>query len=170
MIRKLGISSFAMVALMVALASCSSNKKKDEAPAEAPSSTSEVANKDMSANPSGSDSGTIEGLVTIHFDYDKATLGGEAKKELQGNAKWIKEHKNVSLQIEGHCDERGSIEYNLALGERRAKAVRSYLTSLGIDAKRLNIISYGKERPISQGDSEEAMRKNRRANFVPQGS
>jgi peptidoglycan-associated lipoprotein len=123
----------------------------------------------MSFSPTGSDSGTIDGLVTIHFDYDKATLSGESKKQLQSNAKWIKEHKNVSMQIEGHCDDRGSIEYNLALGERRAKAVRSYLTSLGIDGKRLNIISYGKERPVAQGDSEDAMGKNRRANFVPQG-
>jgi peptidoglycan-associated lipoprotein len=73
------------------------------------------------------------------------------------------------LQIEGHCDSRGSIEYNLALGERRAKSVRAYLVNLGVSAKRLSVISYGKEKPIVQGDSEEAMAKNRRANFLPLG-
>jgi len=73
----------------------------------------------------------------------------------------------MNIQIEGHCDSRGSIEYNLALGERRAKSVKAYLVSLGIEANRLNIISFGEEKPLADGDTESAHAQNRRANFVP---
>ena len=76
-------------------------------------------------------------------------------------------NRYATIQIEGHCDSRGSVEYNLALGERRAKAVKAYMGSLGIDSKRMTIISYGEEKPIATGDSEDAYAKNRRANFVP---
>lgn len=126
-----------------------------------------VASKDMSFEASGSDSGKISGLHTVHFDYDQATLTGETKKELGENAEWIKSHEKSTVQIEGHCDKRGSTEYNLALGERRAKAVKNYLSSLGIKTKRMTVISYGEEKPLDPADSEEAYAKNRRANFVP---
>jgi peptidoglycan-associated lipoprotein len=86
---------------------------------------------------------------------------------LSNNAEWIRTNANVTVQIEGHSDSRGSVEYNLALGERRAKSVKSYLTSLGIDSKRLTIISYGEEKPLALGDAEADYAKNRRANFVP---
>jgi peptidoglycan-associated lipoprotein len=79
----------------------------------------------------------------------------------------MKKNPNVNVQIEGHCDARGSIEYNIALGERRANAVKNYMTSLGIPGDRLSVISYGKEKPLNQGDSESAYAANRRANFVP---
>ena len=115
----------------------------------------------------GSDSGSIKGLSSVHFDYDSSTLSSEARRQLSENAEWIKSHSNVTVQIEGHCDARGSVEYNLALGERRAKAVKAYMSSLGIASKRMTIISYGEEKPIATGDSEDAYAKNRRANFVP---
>lgn len=121
----------------------------------------------LSFDASGSDSGKIEGLNTIHFGYDKSNLDGEARKILAGNVAWLKANANSRLQIEGHCDQRGTIEYNVALGERRANSVKAYMVSLGVKADRLSTISYGKEKPIDNGDSESAMAKNRRANFVP---
>lgn len=116
---------------------------------------------------SGSDSGTINGLSSVNFDYDSATLSTDSRRRLAENAEWIKTNSNATVQVEGHCDSRGSVEYNLALGERRAKAVKGYLVSLGVESKRLTIISYGEEKPLVTGESEDAYAKNRRANFVP---
>jgi peptidoglycan-associated lipoprotein len=126
-----------------------------------------VSDKALSADAQGSDSGKIPGLFTVYFAYDKASLSAEARKKLAENADWIKNNPKVTIQIEGHTDSRGSIEYNLALGERRAKSVKSYLEGIGVDSKRMNVISYGKEKPLVTGDNEEAWSKNRRANFVP---
>jgi peptidoglycan-associated lipoprotein len=121
----------------------------------------------MGFDPQGSDSGKIDGLGSINFEYDKSALTEKAKKQLATNAGWIKAHDKTNLQVEGHCDGRGSIEYNLALGERRAKAVKNYLVSMGVAAARLSVISYGKEKPLDSSESEAAYAKNRRANFVP---
>ena len=85
------------------------------------------------------------------------------------NAAWMKANPDVTVQIEGHCDARGSTEYNLALGERRARAVKAYLVSIGVIASHLTIISYGKEKPLVAGTTEAAYAANRRANFVPLG-
>lgn len=126
-----------------------------------------VVETPMSFDAQGSDSGKIDGLVTVNFEYDKSALTADAKKKLQGNADWIKKNANVKVQVEGHCDNRGTIEYNLALGERRANSVKSYLVSLGVPAERLTTISYGEEKPVMSGESDEAHSKNRRANFVP---
>lgn len=121
----------------------------------------------MNFDAQGSDSNKIEGLSTVYFDYDKSTLSAESRETLKKNAEWMKKNAKVSVQIEGHTDSRGSIEYNLALGERRANAVKAYLQTLGIGSGRLKTISYGKERPLVQAENEEAWSKNRRANFVP---
>ena len=121
----------------------------------------------MNFDAQGSDSNKISGLNTVYFDYDKSTLSSSSRDALKGNADWMKSNSKVSVQIEGHTDSRGSIEYNLALGERRANSVKAYLQSLGISASRLKTISYGKERPLMSGESEDAWAKNRRANFVP---
>ncbi|MBX3021108.1 MAG: peptidoglycan-associated lipoprotein Pal [Bdellovibrionales bacterium] len=126
-----------------------------------------VSGTNIGFDQTGSDGGQIAGLQSVRFDYDSATLSSEARRQLADNAEWIKQNGKTTVQIEGHCDSRGSVEYNLALGERRAKAVKNYLTSLGIDSKRLTIISYGEEKPLDSGDSEAAFAKNRRANFVP---
>lgn len=104
---------------------------------------------------------------TVYFDFDKADLRQDARDVLSKNAETIlKSLAGAKVQIEGHCDERGSAEYNLALGENRAKSVQKYLTTLGVKADKLSIISYGKEKPAVQGNDEASWAKNRRAEFV----
>lgn len=102
----------------------------------------------------------------IFFEYDKAQLTAQAKSTLKENARWILRFSGVLVVIQGHCDERGTEEYNLALGDRRAQAVRNHLIELGISSTQLTSISYGEERPFSKGHNEKAWRLNRRANFV----
>jgi peptidoglycan-associated lipoprotein len=158
----------ALLIFTFALAGCPQKKVVEDSSAagggeQAPS----IDSSTMSFDASGSDSGRIEGLVSINFDYDRSSLSADAKKKIQGNVEWMKAHPNATLQVEGHCDSHGSIEYNLALGERRARAVKAYMTSLGASDSKVNVISYGKEKPLAQGDSEEVNAKNRRANFVP---
>jgi peptidoglycan-associated lipoprotein len=104
-------------------------------------------------------------LATIHFEFDKSSITEEARAILESNAEIIKENPDVIIQIEGHCDERGANEYNLALGHRRAMATRDYLIELGVFAGRLATISYGEERPIDAAHNEKAWAKNRRAQF-----
>ena len=98
----------------------------------------------------------------VFFDYDQFTLKPEARRTLDRQAEWMGRYPNVRLSIEGHADERGTREYNLALAERRAKSVKDYLVSKGINASRLTSISYGKERPVALGSNELAWSQNRR--------
>jgi peptidoglycan-associated lipoprotein len=102
----------------------------------------------------------------VFFDYDSYTLRDDARSALDANAKLMRENPTVKIVIEGHCDERGTAEYNQALGERRAQAARDYLVQAGIEASRLQTISYGKERPFDPGHDEAAWSKNRRAHFA----
>lgn len=102
----------------------------------------------------------------IHFEFDSSELSSMAKTLLKEKADWLKEYSSVSISIEGHCDERGTTEYNLALGERRASAAKAYLVDLGISGSRLNTISYGEEKPLDMGNNETAWAKNRRAHCV----
>jgi peptidoglycan-associated lipoprotein len=105
-------------------------------------------------------------FVDIHFDFDKFDLKSEARTILKKQADWLTKNRDYKVRIEGSCDERGTVEYNLALGERRAKEAMKYLAELGIDAKRIKTISYGKERPLDPGHNEEAWAKNRRDHFI----
>jgi len=105
-------------------------------------------------------------LEDVFFDTDRYDLTPEARGTLAKNANWMLEYPSVLVLIEGHCDERNTREYNLALGERRANAVRDYLMSLGVSGDRMRTISYGEERPFALGHSEDAWRLNRRAHFV----
>lgn len=105
-------------------------------------------------------------LADIHFDYDRADLTDEARSVLERHALWLQSHRAARVTIEGHCDERGTIEYNLALGEQRARAAMEYLLGLGVAADRLRTVSYGKERPLDPSASEAAWARNRRAHFV----
>ena len=105
-------------------------------------------------------------LKPIYFEFDKYDLRPDAIGTLTDGAARIKENASLKIRIEGHCDERGTVEYNLALGEKRARAARDYLVSLGVPAARLRIISYGKERPADSGHSESAWAKNRRDEFL----
>ncbi|MEW6410116.1 MAG: peptidoglycan-associated lipoprotein Pal [Nitrospirota bacterium] len=105
-------------------------------------------------------------LKDIHFDFDKYNIRDDAKPVLEKNAEWLIKNKNVKIQIEGHCDERGTSEYNMGLGERRAKSTKDYLVKLGVDANRITTISYGKERPLCTEKNEACWQKNRRSHFV----
>jgi peptidoglycan-associated lipoprotein len=105
-------------------------------------------------------------LKDIHFEFDKYNIRPGDAEILKENAALLKKYPKVKVQIEGHCDERGTVEYNLALGERRANATKKYLVSLGVSADRISTISYGKERPLDPGHNEEAWAKNRRDHMV----
>ncbi len=102
----------------------------------------------------------------ILFDYDKYDVADKYKSVLQSVSSWMAKNTSARLSIEGHCDDRGTNEYNLALGDRRAKAVKDYLVSLGVAADRINVISYGEERPLCNEQTEVCWAKNRRAHFV----
>jgi peptidoglycan-associated lipoprotein len=105
-------------------------------------------------------------LGTVYFDYDRALIRDDARPVLDANAAWLKKFRTAKILVEGHCDERGTEEYNLALGEKRAKATQDYLLSLGIASDRIKIISYGKSQPINPGHDEAAWQMNRRAQFL----
>jgi peptidoglycan-associated lipoprotein len=105
-------------------------------------------------------------LDDIHFDYDSAELSGEARSTLDANVQWLRRNPSVTILIEGHCDERGTVEYNLALGERRAMAAYNFMVSSGLPSERIKTISYGKEFPVDPGHDEAAWARNRRAHFV----
>jgi peptidoglycan-associated lipoprotein len=100
------------------------------------------------------------------YDYNQATLREGDRNTLAADADWLKRYPSVQILIEGHCDERGTSEYNLALGDRRANAAKEYLGSLGVDASRIRTVSYGKERPFCTESSESCWQQNRRAHFV----
>ncbi|PTL35159.1 peptidoglycan-associated lipoprotein [Candidatus Methylomirabilis limnetica] len=110
----------------------------------------------------------VSPLKDIFFDFDKSSIRADVIKSLIENVQWLKAHPTASIIIEGHCDERGTGEYNLALGQRRAKSVTNYLVAAGIDAKRIKTISYGKERPFATGHDESTRKLNRRAHLVLQ--
>jgi peptidoglycan-associated lipoprotein len=102
----------------------------------------------------------------VFFDFDAYTLREDGRTALDRNAKLLRDNPNIRIQIEGHCDERGTAEYNQALGERRAQAARDYLAAAGIAAARMDVVSYGKERPFAEGHDEASWQQNRRAQFV----
>jgi peptidoglycan-associated lipoprotein len=105
-------------------------------------------------------------LKDVFFAFDRAELSEEARAVLKENTGWLKAHGSVRIQIEGHCDERGAEDYNMALGAKRAQAAVDYITALGIPASRMSTISYGEEVPACKEHSEECWSKNRRARFV----
>lgn len=109
---------------------------------------------------------TVPELRTVFFDYDSDQLTGEATSILDQNFSWLQANPSAEIQLGGHCDARGSTEYNLNLGDRRAKAVMAYLVGKGINAQRLHTISYGEENPAVPGDGEDAYAKNRRVEFL----
>ena len=105
-------------------------------------------------------------LGTVYFDYDKALIRDDAKPTLDANAAWLQRFRMVKIRVEGHCDERGTEEYNIALGEKRAKSAQDYLLSMGIGSDRITITSYGKSQPINPGHDDAAWQMNRRALFL----
>lgn len=105
-------------------------------------------------------------LKDAFFDYNKSDLRDDARAALTANADWLKRNTSIQFLIEGHCDDRGTTEYNLALGDRRSNSAREYLVSLGVDASRIRTVSYGKERPFCTAETEECWQQNRRAHFL----
>lgn len=105
-------------------------------------------------------------LKDVYFNYDSYDLGSSARETLKANAEWLRAHPSAIVQIEGHCDERGTNEYNLALGTRRAASAKDYVVQLGISAARVSTISYGEEIPVCRESNEECWAQNRRARFV----
>jgi peptidoglycan-associated lipoprotein len=152
---------FAAVAATLALAGCETKPPANTAP---PPET-------MSNNSSSTSSSVIPGSAedlrvnvgdTVHFDYDKYNITDEDRGVLQRQSAWLAKYPQVRVTVEGHCDERGTREYNLALGARRANAVKEYLVSLGVSSQRLDTISYGKERPMCSESTEDCYAQNRR--------
>lgn len=144
---------------------CASKKPKNAQDDAATGAEGDNAGMTLELN-GDSDSGKAGGLQTVYFAFDSSNLDREAKQTLDANAEYLKANQNVDVQVEGHTDERGGRQYNLALGERRAKSVRDYLVALGVKAQRLSTISYGSERPKAEGSDETSWAQNRRANFV----
>jgi len=106
------------------------------------------------------------GLQPIYFDFDRSFVRNDARAVMAANAEWLKANPKVKVKIEGNCDERGTKEYNQALGQRRAASAKKYLVDMGISAKRISLISYGKEKPVCGEDSEACWQKNRRDDFI----
>jgi peptidoglycan-associated lipoprotein len=174
---RLGSRIVGFMAVLVVLAGCS--HKPDDTGAVA---TGGDMSSTMQGQAGGAGGAVTQGAVTpgseqdlvtnvgdrVFFALDKSDLTAESRAAVEKQAQWLKTYPNVNVMVEGHCDERGTREYNLALGERRASAVRSYLIALGVDAKRVQTISYGKERPAVLGSDESAWAQNRRGVLVVQ--
>tara|TARA_Y100001970_G_scaffold260448_1_gene342541 strand:- start:3545 stop:4078 length:534 start_codon:yes stop_codon:yes gene_type:complete len=170
------IKLLASALLVFFLAACSTTPKDtaDSSGSGSTSSSSSVASGDSSSSDSTSEDsasiepGSQEDLIVnvgdrVFFNYDSAELDSDAQELLQDQVAWLKQHSSVSVIIEGHCDERGTREYNLALGEKRAQSVKNYLINLGISSDRVSTISYGKERPAVVGSNDGAWAQNRRS-------
>lgn len=168
---KLSQKSFGLVlcCLLVTAISCSKKDVVSDEAAMVPSDSSGVAAVGEGVDTMGSagDAGApMSEMQIVYYGYDSYNLTDEARSALKNNADWMKANSSARIQIEGHCDERGTVEYNMALGDRRANAAKSYLVRLGVSASRIETLSYGKERPADLGHNESAWAKNRRAVFV----
>jgi peptidoglycan-associated lipoprotein len=150
---------------MTAAPAPSSSQSATAEPAPAAAAPAAPAPAAPGARPSPKEFVAVAELKDVFFDFDKYDVRPSDAKVLDANASWLKSNDNLVL-IEGHCDERGTNEYNLALGERRAKSTMNYLVSQGIQASRITIISYGEERPVCTEKTEDCWAKNRRAHFL----
>jgi peptidoglycan-associated lipoprotein len=165
------IALLTLLATVLTLSSCANMKKKSpDGVSDSGIESGKVddgTSKGMSLELNGdSDSNRAGALKTVYFDFNSAGLSAETKDALNNNAQFMKSNTSVKVQVEGHSDERGGVQFNLSLGEKRAKTVREYLIGQGILAARIATISLGKEKPVSFGHDEESWSKNRRANFV----
>jgi peptidoglycan-associated lipoprotein len=154
---------FAAFAALVALAACTTKPKAtDETPPVAAPAAAAPSNVQSSVVPGSVQDFRVNVGDTVHFDYNAFGVTDEDKGVLQRQSTWLQRYPQVRVTVEGHCDERGTREYNLALGARRANAVKEYLVSLGVSSARLDTISYGKERPICTESDENCWAQNRR--------
>jgi peptidoglycan-associated lipoprotein len=163
-------TTLVVATMALAIAGCA--KKRPEVLPPAPVDQNAGVDPNAGANTStdgaivpGSDADFRRSVTsnTVHFGLDQYDIDPEARAILDSQAAWLQRYPNVRLTIEGHCDERGTREYNLALGDRRANAAKNYLAARGVSPDRMNVISYGKERPIALGSDEASYAQNRRA-------
>jgi peptidoglycan-associated lipoprotein len=168
MIRKCMLWIAALLAL-TAIAGCGGKKALNSSPAtDTPTETTQPAveeTKDITPTTPSEEVAPIS-INDAFFDFDSYTLSSEAKGTLEENARELKRVTVGNITIEGHCDERGTKAYNLALGEKRANVAKDYLVALGVNASRISTVSYGKERPFDDGHDDSAWAKNRRAHFL----
>ena len=164
-----------MFAAALFLSACASNSDDTAGGsndgASATTGTTDQSSSVDSSSIQGPQPGSLEHLVVnvgdrVFFGYDQSDLQAEGQKTTEALAVWLNSYPSVTLTVEGHADERGTREYNLALGERRANSVRDYLVALGVNPNRLQVVSFGKERPAVLGSTDEAWAQNRRAVFV----
>ncbi|MCJ2186634.1 peptidoglycan-associated lipoprotein Pal [Novosphingobium beihaiensis] len=156
-----------LLAGALAVSACKTTAPAELPPEPGPATTTTTTAPSQPSGPiAGSQADFVAkmmGADTIYFDTDKYDIDSMDQAALAKQAQWLMQYPNKRVTIEGHCDERGTREYNLALGERRANAAKNYLISLGVDASRLSTVSYGKERPVALGSNEQAWAQNRRA-------
>jgi peptidoglycan-associated lipoprotein len=181
--RVLSLSALALIALSFMLVAGCQQKAATRPETTSPSATKEQPEQAQQKGPeevTGQKAGTVtsedmppgyaegkEGMFEdVLFDFDKYDVKSSYKPEMQKVAAWMTKNTSATLSIEGHCDDRGTNEYNLALGDRRAKAVKDFLISLGVPSSRIETISYGEEKPLCTEQTEECWAKNRRAHFV----
>ncbi|MCW1382657.1 peptidoglycan-associated lipoprotein Pal [Novosphingobium sp. KCTC 2891] len=158
------ISALLLAAASLSLGACASKAPKELPPQPTATSTTTMPTQPAGPVP-GSQADFLASVLadTIHFDTDRYNVDTEDQGILQSQAQWLARYPAKMVTLEGHCDERGTRDYNIALGERRANAAKNYLVSLGVDASRITVVSYGKERPIALGSDEASWAKNRRA-------
>jgi peptidoglycan-associated lipoprotein len=181
--RRAAVQAATAAMLALYLGGCSTTKPaaKPEETAQAQPSTTQTPSKSLANAPVSQSSSSLDQLQKggavgtptssplkdIYFDFDRADLRPDARDTLKANAQWLKDNPAATVQIEGHCDERGTAEYNIALGARRAQAAKDYLMTLGISEQRMSTISYGQELPVCREHNEDCWQKNRHDRFVP---
>ena len=171
---------YCLVVFSAIVAGCSSSKPKPDVSSTAAANPAAETKPQLASAPVGSSSldslrsgestatPAYSALQDVYFDFDRYDLRADARATLKTNGEWLKANPAAQVQIEGHCDERGTTEYNIALGAKRAQAVKDYLVTLGVAADRLSTISYGEEVPVCREQTEDCWQKNRRARFVVQ--
>jgi len=166
--RRLSILVLAAV-LMAFMSGCGKKPKVEEPVTPTTTTPTKPPETSNPGNPEGDvEHGKLFQLSPVYFDFDKYNIRDDAMATLRNNAQILKDSADMKIRIEGNCDERGTVEYNLALGEKRANSARDYLVSLGINRNRITTISYGKEKPKAMGHDETSWQENRRDDFVEQ--
>lgn len=155
---KIVLTKLMMASLLLSMISCGTTSKNRKKISSYKISKIEV-NSDSDSNEAGA-------LETVYFPFNSSNLRKNAQDSLEVNAEFLRKFRSLKVQVEGHCDERGSVQYNLALGEKRAQSIKDYLVASGVEPNRITTISFGKERPISLNHDEVSWSKNRRGNFV----
>lgn len=153
-----------LTASALACASTPTNEAETK-PTATPAANTTKSSPEMKATTASAVAQIVENFQRVHFEFDSAQLSTTTREALQANTDLMRKHPEISVEIQGHCDDRGTTEYNLSLGDRRAKAIHDYMAKAGIESGRLTSISFGKERPLDKGGSESAWSKNRRAEF-----